>query len=310
MSYNFGRIFIPQEYGLEYSKSPQAIVYENFVRIYFSYCEPDGEKLISRVGFADYDKEFKSVLRVSKNVISDGILGAFDEHGIFPFSPFRDGSKIRAVISGWTRRQSVSVDSALGLAESEDGGETFHRIGDGPVLAASLNEPYLIADGFIVRQDENKYLMYYIFGTGWAEYEESDQPERTYKIAVAESENLIDWKRNGIPVIKHKFEMEAQALPTVVRGEKDRMWHMLFCYRHTVGFRDSSSRGYRIGYAGSEDMRNWKRDDTKIKIPVEDWNREMQCYPSLFKMDGCIYMLYNGNHFGRNGFGLVKLEEL
>ena len=50
MSYNYGRIFIPQDYGLEYCKSPQAIVFDEFVRIYFSYCVPDGKNLSAEQG--------------------------------------------------------------------------------------------------------------------------------------------------------------------------------------------------------------------------------------------------------------------
>ena len=34
----------------------------------------------------------------------------------------------------------------------------------------------------------------------------------------------------------------------------------------------------------------------------------MQCYPNVFEMDNEIYMLYNGNAFGKYGFGLAKLE--
>ena len=306
MSYNYGRIFIPQDYGLEYCKSPQAIVFDEFVRIYFSYCVPDGKKLISRTGFVDFDKKFKKIRKVSKDVMPDGVLGAFDEHGIFPFSPFLDGTQIKAITSGWTRRQSVSTDAALGLAVSNDAGETFKRYGDGPVMAATVNEPYLVADGFVVKSDEYGYLMYYIFGTDWADYDEADQPERTYKIAIAQSDNLLDWKRDGKQIIESRFPGEAQALPTVIYWKG--CWHMAFCYRHTVGFRNDSSHAYRIGYASSLDMWNWKRDDSKIKIPLEDWCNEMQCYPNLFKMDGNLYFLYNGNHFAQNGFGLMKLE--
>ena len=34
---------------------------------------------------------------------------------------------------------------------------------------------------------------------------------------------------------------------------------------------------------------------------------EMQCYPHLFECDQKIYLLYNGNEFGRHGFGLAVL---
>lgn len=173
-------------------------------------------------------------------------------------------------------------------------------------MAASLNEPYLVADGFIVKAEKYGYVMYYIFGTNWADYDGADQPERTYKIAIAISENLLDWKRDGKQVIESRFQGEAQALPSVIYW--NGLWHMVFCYRHTVGFRNHGSHAYRIGYASSTDMWEWKRDDSKIEIPKEEWCNEMQCYPNLFVMGENVYMLYNGNHFARGGFGLMKLE--
>ena len=304
---DYGRIFIPQDYELEYAKSPQAVVFDDFVRIYFCYCVPDGVKLISRVGFADYDKSFRSVIRISKNVINGGSLGTFDEHGIFPFSPFKDGDVIKAITSGWSRRQSVSVEGALGLAISYDAGETFERIGTGPVMTALLNEPFLIGDGFVIRLAQNDYKMFYIYGTDWDNYEGTGQPERTYKIAIAQSANLTEWKRNGIQIVSEKFKGEAQALPTVIK--KDGIWHLFFCYRHTVGFRENSSMAYRIGYAYSKDLKTWIRNDGGIQVPLADWCDEMQCYPNVFLMNGEIYLLYNGNRFGKNGFGLLRLED-
>ncbi len=303
---NYGRIFIPQDYGLEYCKSPQAIVFDDYVRIYFSYCVPDGIKLISKVGFADYDKEFNKIIRVSKDVISNGQLGTFDEHGIFPFSPFKDGDKIKAITCGWSRRQAVSAETAIGLVISDDGGTTFQRVGAGPIMASNLNEPFLVADGFVVKGADNKYYMYYIFGTRWGNYN-TIEPERTYKIGVAISDNLLDWERDGKSIIESKFDGEAQALPSVIF--RNGIWHMFFCYRHTVGFRCDSSKSYRMGYASSCNMRTWVRDDSKIQIPLESWSKEMQCYPNVFEMNDDVYLLYNGNHFAREGFGLVKLEE-
>lgn len=304
---NYGRIFVPQDYGLEYSKSPQAMVFDDFVRIYFSYCIPDGDKLISRVAYVDFDKTFNTILNVSKTVISDGKLGTYDEHGIFPFSPFWDGKEIKALISGWTRRVSVSADSGIGLAISSDGGKTFERYGDGPIMTACLDEPYLVDDGFLVVADDGTYVMYYIFGTNWANYG-TNEPERTYRIGIAKSKNLLDWERSGRQILMCKSLGEAQALPTVLKH--NGRWHMAFCYRDTVGFRENSKNAYRIGYASSTDMWNWDRDDSKISIPIEGWCAEMQCYPNLFEMDGGIYLLYNGNHFAKEGFGLIKLEGL
>ncbi|HMG68103.1 MAG TPA: hypothetical protein VK588_10465, partial [Chitinophagaceae bacterium] len=70
-------------------------------------------------------------------------------------------------------------------------------------------------------------------------------------------------------------------------------------------------RGYRIGYAYSEDLVNWTRNDDLLGIGVTEgsWDSDMMCYPHIFSCEGKIYLLYNGNEFGRFGFGLAVLED-
>jgi hypothetical protein len=42
---------------------------------------------------------------------------------------------------------------------------------------------------------------------------------------------------------------------------------------------------------------------------VDDgWDSEMMCYPHLFKSDESIWLLYNGNEFGKHGFGAARLK--
>jgi hypothetical protein len=53
----------------------------------------------------------------------------------------------------------------------------------------------------------------------------------------------------------------------------------------------------------------WTRDDEMggMQLAEDGWDSEMQCYPHLFRLDTQLYLLYNGNQFGKNGFGLAKL---
>ena len=101
---------------------------------------------------------------------------------------------------------------------------------------------------------------------------------------------------------------ECQALPTVIR--LNDLYHMFFCYREAYGFPTDSKKGYRIGHATSSDLINWDRNDKELGIDVSDegWDSRMQCYPHVFECDGIVYLLYNGNDFGRRGFGLAILE--
>ena len=59
-----------------------------------------------------------------------------------------------------------------------------------------------------------------------------------------------------------------------------------------------------------ESLWYWIRDDDNVGIGFSEygWDKYMLCYPHIFHCDDKIYMLYNGNEFGRYGFGLAILE--
>lgn len=309
-----GKIFDPTDYKLadncvEYAQSPQALVFDEFVRIYFSTREREQTgKYLSHVSFIDVTKDFREIINISTGtVIELGGLGCFDEHGIFPFNILKDEDKVLAYTTGWNRKVSVSVDASIGLAISNDNGLTFQKIGEGPVLSSSLHEPFLVGDAFVAHYGDT-YHMWYIHGTKWVRFTKNEAPDRVYKIAHATSNDGISWQREGRLIITDKLGPgECQALPTVIFFSDQ--YHMFFCYRRPDGFRKNRDKGYRIGYAFSDDLKNWIRNDDEAGIDVSEngWDSDMLCYPCVFRCDDNIYLLYNGNEFGRFGFGLAKL---
>lgn len=313
-----GRIFDPTRHTLsnncvEYAQSPQAIAFDDYIRIYFSTRERDKTgKYLSHVSFVDVSKDFREILNLSTGtVIPLGTLGAFDEHGIFPMNVLRDrdGKRILAYTTGWNRKVSVSIDAAIGLAVSDDNGLTFKKVGEGPVFSSSLHEPFLVGDAFVAIIDE-VYHMWHVHGTEWIKFSKDEAPDRVYKIAHATSSDGISWEIEGTGIISDKLPShECQALPTVIHY--DDIYHMLFCYRQATGFRTDRDRGYRLGYAYSDDLVNWTRDDDLVGIDVceEGWDSNMMCYPHVFRCDEQIFLLYNGNEFGRFGFGVAVLED-
>ena len=119
----------------------------------------------------------------------------------------------------------------------------------------------------------------------------------------------INWqKEEGKQIITDSLnEDECQALPSVIKiGDR---YHMYFCFREATDFRKNSNRGYRLGYAWSDDLEKWNRDDKNAGIDFSEtgWDSEMMCYPHIFECDSKIYLLYNGNEFGRFGFGIAEL---
>jgi sucrose-6-phosphate hydrolase SacC (GH32 family) len=314
--HKLGKIFDVNNHGLDfdvhqYAQGPQAVVLDDYIRIYFSTrrVDPVNGKFYSDIAFIDMDKSFKNIIGHSqKPVIPLGGLGTFDEHGIFPISPMRHNGEIWAYTTGWSRRTSVSVETSTGLAISKDNGTTFERYGTGPVLTSSLNEPMLVGDSF-VREFNGTYHMWYMFGKKWNVANENEPPSRVYKLAYASSPDGIHWhKEEAVQIVPDVLdETECQALPTVIKiGDR---YHMYFCYRHSTDFRVNSERGYRLGYAWSDDLKNWTRDDAQGGLePSEgDWDSDMMCYPNLFEIEGKIYLLYNGNEFGKHGLGIAEL---
>jgi predicted GH43/DUF377 family glycosyl hydrolase len=313
-----GHIFNPQEIndGIdrpwmhEFSQCPSTLIFDNFVRVYFS-CRPPKDangQCISYTGFVDLDKkDLSRILKVSeKPVLPLGELGMFDEFAIYPTSVIRDKNEVLLYYAGWSRCKSVPFNTAVGLARSKDNGVSFERIGKGPILSYSLDEPVLIS-GPKIRRFNNKWWLFYLAGNQWEIYQ--DRPECTYKIRLATSDDGLNWQKLNRDIILSILEPnECQAGPDVFfyNGE----YHMYFSYRFSLDFRDNKERGYRIGYAHSEDLINWIRDDENAGIKYSDsgWDSAMHHYPHVFELDSNYYMLYNGNEFGRYGFGLAKME--
>ena len=290
------------------AQNPYVLKFDNFIRVYFNtrpQKSKDGKNK-SYAGFVDLDiNDFSKIIKIaSKPLLNLGEIGTFDEHGVMAGSVYKMGNEYYLYYVGWTRMQSVPYNWAIGLAVSKDG-EVFTRKGNGPVIGANLNEPYLQAGCSSILNIDNTLHMWYTTGVKWID--NGEKPESVYQITHATSLDGIHWDRDGALCIEPVIEDEAQASPTVIKiGEK---WHMLFSYRHTTNFRNKE-RGYRIGYASSYDLKTWKRDDAFAGLNVSDtgWDSEMVCYPHIFEVKGKVYLLYCGNDFGKEGFGYAELE--
>ena len=314
-----GQIFSPQkvndgierEWMKEFSQCTSTLVFEDFVRIYFS-CRPykdQGGQAKSYTAFIDVDrKDISKILRVAENpVLSLGKLGAFDEFAVYPSSVLREGDKVYLYYAGWNRMRSVPFNTSIGMAVSNDGGTSFERMGDGPILGPSLSEPFVIS-GPKIRKFEGKYFLFYLAGTEWVMHNGS--PEIIYKNKMAISDDGVNWTRMNRNIIEDKIDhLECQAGPDVFFYKEK--YHMYFVYRHGVDFRSAPGRGYKIGYAHSDDLLNWTRDDENsgIEYSEEGWDSTMHHYPHVFELDGFHYMVYNGNEFGKYGFGLAILDD-
>ena len=309
-----GKVFDPstvtdKEWLYEYAQAPATLIFDDFVRVYFS-CRPkrdEAGQFVSYSAFVDLDrKNLFNIINVSKNpILQLGKKGCFDEFGTYPVSVIRQDKEVWAYYAGWTRCSSVPFNTAIGFAKSVDNGESFERLGDGPILSYTLDEPFTLS-GPKIRKFNDKFYLFYVSGKKWVVVNE--RSEISHKIRLAISDDGINWvKQNKDLITDHWGINESQASPDVFYA--NGKYHMFFCGWVPENFRETKSR--KIGYASSTDLINWTRDDSRAGMGISDdesFDDEMVAYPHVFELDSKTYMLYLGNQVGRYGFGLAELE--
>jgi hypothetical protein len=301
-----GRIFDPAEHDWAgtHAQVPTALLYDDKVRIFYADRYADGR---SYTTYLDLDRaDLGRVIYAHKDpILPFGAPGTFDDDGVMPSFAVRENGRVLLYYSGWNRGVTVPYRNSVGIAVSEDDGNTFRRLYEGPVLERCPLEPYIAVTPSILREGD-LWRMWYISGVRWTEVEGKFEP--VYVIKYASSRDGVAWDRPNHLCIPPAHDEEAFSHPTVIRdGDRYRMW---YCFRGSADYRDGAG-AYRIGYAESPDGLDWRRMDDVCGLDVghEPWASTMTCYPFVLPIDGRIVMFFNGNGFGRSGFGYAILEE-
>jgi predicted GH43/DUF377 family glycosyl hydrolase len=265
-------------------------------RVFFS-CR--NERNVSSIGFVDLDlKPPYRVTAISEHpVLTPGEAGGFDDSGVSLGCIVSMSDKKFIYYVGWNLGVTVPWRNTIGLAVSDASGTHFEKVSRAPIMDRSHEDPFSLSYPWVL-YDGGVFRMWYGSNLSWGR----EEKDMKHVIKYAESHDGISWQRTGVIAINFKNESEyAIARPCVVR-EKGiyKMWY--------------ACRGisYRIGYAESRDGISWMRKDEDVGIDVSasGWDSEMICYPAVFDHGGQRYMLYNGNGYGKTGFGLAVLDEM
>jgi hypothetical protein len=230
-----------------------------------------------------------------------GEPGYFDCDGVISVCFVEHGGRIYLYYVGWQNLPESLWICDTGRAVLDPERLELRREFDGPVLGRDKDNPlFAAATAFHVSGD--RWRTWYNSGLKWERTEAGWKHH--YGIHYAESADGIDWVCHPGMCLPFADEYEyAFGRPTVLRaGDTYFMW---FAHRATRAIST-----YRIGFASSTDGRQWSRDDaiSGIDVSPDGWDSEMICYPYVFGHEGRLYMLYNGNGYGRTGFGLAVLE--
>src|SRR5260221_3716953 len=124
-----GRVFETRQYA----QTPTPWVMEDRVRMYFAERDINNESFIRFVDL-DINDPTKLLGEPGARVLERGPLNAFDFNGQMPSAVLGDGDNLSLYYSGWTGLANGSYHNATGVCFSKDGGLTFQRVVEGPIL--------------------------------------------------------------------------------------------------------------------------------------------------------------------------------
>jgi len=294
-----GQVFAPDNH-FPWMKSHAANtvaehLYNDVFRVYFS-CR-DGENR-SHIGYIEVDinPPFNISSISEQPVIGPGEVGTFDDSGVsLSCIKYINGKKYMYYL-GWNLGVTVPWRNSIGLAVFDQKAQNFKRYSKAPIMDRNDVDPFSISYPFVL-QDGDIFRMWYGSNLAWGK----EQRDMQHLIKYAESKDAINWERKGIIALPFKNDSEyAMSRPFVIKEEG--IYKMWYSYRGHI---------YKIGYAESKDAINWERKDKMVGIDVSDtgWDSGMICYPFIFEHRSKRYMLYNGNGYGKTGFGIAQLLE-
>ena len=296
-----GRIFAPPtdlDWMVGYAAVPIAQRRDgDRYRVYFSGRDAENR---SQVGYFELRlSDPARTLKVSaRPVLGHGEPGRFDDSGAMGTSLVeRPDGRLLLYYVGWNRGHTVPFYNSIGVAVSDDGGESFRRVSIAPIVPRDDIDPCFTA-GPVVRVEGELWRLWYLSCVRWEKTAAGYQHH--YNIRYAESADGLRWRKHPTPVVDFAGPGEyAISQPYVLRdGALYKMW-----YSHR-------GESYRIGYATSPDGVHWQRRDADAGIDVspEGWDSESIEYACVIDHDGRRYLFYNGNRFGQTGVGLAVME--
>jgi hypothetical protein len=272
---------------------------EDLFRIFFSSRDEWGRSQPYYYDALINDGEIKLVGDVVGPIFDFGPKGTFDDNGIMPSCIIDMGDEVWMYYIGWNPQVTVSYRLSIGLAISKDGGNTFFRSSDGPLLDRSYLEPYFNTAPYVIKDGE-LYRMVYVSCTGWIEHLGRMEPR--YLLRQSFSADGITWTKPGDLVLGYSQDFENLGRPCLLKSEYG--YKLFFSHRMSMNYREDPEQSYKIGVLESKDALTW--ENLKIDIFREmpmNWDKNMYEYCHVFTHNQFTYMLYNGNDHGAQGFG-------
>lgn len=291
--YNFSN---KSEKLLTHAANPLAIPLEKDIyRVFFSGRDIENR---SSIGAVDIDIVKQKIICFHKEPFFEyGKENSFYSHGVSIGNYFNINDNLYIPFMGWQVPKNQHWLGEIGLLHLNQNFE-LHLNDEKPFLSFNEVDPISLSYPFILKENSNFFKMWYGSTITW----DAGNNEMIHTINYAESSDGKKWDRKGVSVPYEIGKAQAFSKPSVIKLYDQ--YHMWFSYRSGTGEK------YRIGYAYSDDgiIFHINLEKSGIDISNEGWDSEMIAYPYVFEHNENIYMLYNGNGYGKTGFGLAILD--
>lgn len=273
------------------------MVGNDVIRIYGTVRDKEGRGTLTYIEVSA-DNPSKILKINDKPLVQSGRPGMFDDNGIAATCIMEYKDEIRCYYAGYTLSTKVRHHDFTGLAISRDGGLSFNKYAEVPVLDRIPGEELTRAVQVVMYED-CVFKTYYVGGSSFAQGKTKTIPE--YNLRYIESADGIHYPEIpgnvAIPVEEGFYRV---GKPYIIK--ENGIYKMFY-----------SDGGdeilYRLAYAESTDGITWTKKDMNFEMPEDGWDSQMQEYPSFLRVNGKAYLFYNGRNYGRDGFGYAELIE-
>lgn len=307
-----GKIF-DQSSDIDFSHSHAAlpspyIIEGGTIRIFYATRD---EEQRSRITFIDVEERDPSRIKYihDKPIFELGGMGTFDDRGATPSGLFNINGRNFFYYNGYNIGDLARYRIAVGVAEIDAEFSLADKLSSGPVQDRNMDDPCGVATPFVIYDKRiARYVIFYTSFTHWKTINGDEEP--FYRIVRAESEDGLSWFNKSICIDFDSSTDGGIVRPTVIYA--DERYHMWYSIRSNSGYREDLAASYRIKYAYSANGIDWvKSSEAAIEPSTNkgDWDHDMTAYPYVLETSENTYMFYNGNGFGKSGFGYAVLEK-
>jgi len=272
---------------------------DDVIRVYAGFRDDQG---IGRVGYVDVDAANPArVLNVSDAPVLDiGRPGTFDENGVVPTAVVRRDEGLYLYYAGYQLGHRVRFVAFGGLAVADANGTHFERMHEVPITDRTDKELYFRVI-HCIWHDEGRWKAWYGGGSEYVPHNGKTLP--VYDIRYMESNDGVTFPATGeIAIGLEDPDEHRVGRPCVIKT--DGLYRMFYAAA-------TKADSFSLGYAESHNGRNWTRKDDAVGITrsADGWDSQMMSYPNVIQHGERVYLFYNGNDYGRAGFGYAMLQE-